>query len=82
MSSKPLKMSFKEKNNTRTYMPKYKMPFLHIGAIYKPCGQFFGVFWPPSPLVDKHGHFGNPPLCPCGFCNDPPLALFPKKISN
>ena len=30
MSSKPLKMSFKEKNNTRTYMPKYKMPFLHI----------------------------------------------------
>ena len=30
MSSKPLKMSFKEKNNSRSYMPKYKMPFLHI----------------------------------------------------
>ena len=31
MSSKPLKMSFKEKNNTsRSYMPKYKMLFLHI----------------------------------------------------
>ena len=45
------------------------------------------VFWvfltPPSPLVDKHGHFGNPPPCPCGFFNDPPpLALFPKKFSN
>ena len=42
----------------------------------------FGVFDPPSPLVDKHGHFGNPPPCPCGFFNDPPLALFPKKFSN
>ena len=30
MSSKPLKMSFKEKNDTRTYMSKYKNPFLHI----------------------------------------------------
>ena len=30
MSSKPLKMSFKEKNNSRSYMPKYKMLFLHI----------------------------------------------------
>ena len=30
MSSKPLKMSFKEKNNSRSYMRKYKMLFLHI----------------------------------------------------
>ena len=46
--------------------------------------SFLGFFDPPSPLVDKHGHFGNPPPCPCGFFNDPPppSALFPKKFSN
>ena len=39
-----------------------------------------GFFDPPSPLVDKHGHFGNPPPCPCGFFNDPPSRFISKKI--
>ena len=37
MSSKPLKMSFKEKNNSRTYIPKYKMPLRSKGL--DPFGQ-------------------------------------------
>ena len=39
------------------------------------------VFSVPHPLVDKHGHFGNPPLYPCRFSNDTPSALFQEKIS-
>ena len=43
--------------------------------------SFLGVFDPPSPLVDKRGHFGNPPPCPCGFFNDPPpFGFISKKI--
>ena len=39
------------------------------------------VFSVPHPLVDKHGHFGNPPLYPCRFSNDTPSALFKKKFT-
>ena len=41
--------------------------------------SFLGFFYPPSPLVEKHGHFGNPPPCPCGFFNDPPPWLYFQK---
>ena len=54
-----------------------------MGPFTNHVDNFLGFFDTPSPLVDKHGHFGNPPPCPCGFFNDPPpLALFPKKFSN
>ena len=31
------------------------------------------------PLVDKHGHFGNPPLCPCRFFNDNHIRSYVSK---
>ena len=57
--------------------------FLIIGAIYKPCGQFFGFFWPPLPPCGQTWTFWEPPsLSMWIFQWPPPLALFPKKFSN
>ena len=36
--------------------------YVVLGVIYKPCGQFFGVFCPPLPPCGQTRTFGNPPL--------------------
>ena len=48
---------------------------LSLGAILKPRRQKISIFYPPPPILGKHGFSANPPLKTTWLFGLPPLSL-------
>ena len=56
-----------------------KNTLYQLGVIYKPCGQVFGVFWPPLPPCGQRWTFWEPPSLSMWIFQWPPLTIYFQK---